>query len=164
MQTQCKQSKLYPRCHTHTITPTLIPFSPPPAPSTDVIYQQLLVNPEMIRFQLGFFIPLYRARILKLLGSSGIDSKASLPPAYVAWRPVTRTLCLLCSQPPHRMFKNPSSGIQLQKGPFPARSCYWSLSCGHSILVSNIVAMEEGLHKGKSSDRPSHIMSQAPPL
>jgi hypothetical protein len=38
---------------------------------------------------------LNRARIFKRLWSPGIDSKASIPPAYVAWRAGTITLFLL---------------------------------------------------------------------
>jgi hypothetical protein len=37
----------------------------------------------------------YRARIFKHLCSPGIDAKASIPPAYVAWRAGTITLFLL---------------------------------------------------------------------
>jgi hypothetical protein len=40
-------------------------------------------------------IVIYRARIFKRLWSPGIDSKASIPPAYVAWRAGTITLFLL---------------------------------------------------------------------
>jgi hypothetical protein len=36
-----------------------------------------------------------RARIFKRLWSPGIDSKTSIPPAYVAWRAGTITLFLL---------------------------------------------------------------------
>jgi hypothetical protein len=36
-----------------------------------------------------------RARIFKRLWSPGIGSKASIPPAYVAWRTGTITLFLL---------------------------------------------------------------------
>jgi hypothetical protein len=36
-----------------------------------------------------------RARIFKRLWSPGIGSKASIPPAYVAWRAGTITLFLL---------------------------------------------------------------------
>ncbi len=38
--------------------------------------------------------------IFKLLRSLGIDSKESIPPAYVAWRAGTTTLFLLGSWPP----------------------------------------------------------------
>jgi hypothetical protein len=38
-----------------------------------------------------------RVRILKLLRSPGIDSKESIPPAYVAWRAGTTTLLILGS-------------------------------------------------------------------
>jgi hypothetical protein len=38
-----------------------------------------------------------RARIFKRLWSPGIDSKALIPPAYVAWRAGTITLFLLCA-------------------------------------------------------------------
>ncbi len=37
----------------------------------------------------------YRAGIVKPLWSPGIDAKASIPPAYVAWRAGTITLFLL---------------------------------------------------------------------
>jgi hypothetical protein len=40
------------------------------------------------------------ASIFKRLWSSGIDSKASIPPAYVAWRAGTITLFLLGAWPP----------------------------------------------------------------
>ncbi len=42
-----------------------------------------------------FFGVFLRARIFKRLWSPGIDSKASIPPAYVAWRAGTITLFLL---------------------------------------------------------------------
>ncbi len=38
-----------------------------------------------------------RARTFKILGSPGIESKESIPPAYVAWRAGTTTLLLLNS-------------------------------------------------------------------
>jgi hypothetical protein len=38
-----------------------------------------------------------RARIFKRLWIPGIDSKESIPPAYVAWRASTTTLFLLGS-------------------------------------------------------------------
>jgi hypothetical protein len=41
-----------------------------------------------------------RDGIFKLLRSPGIDSKESIPPAYVAWRASTTTLFLLGSKPP----------------------------------------------------------------
>jgi hypothetical protein len=41
-----------------------------------------------------------RGGIFKLLWSPEIDSKESIPPAYVAWRTGTRTLFLLGSWPP----------------------------------------------------------------
>ena len=41
-----------------------------------------------------------RDGIFKLLKSPGIDSKKSIPPAYVAWRVGKITLFLLGSQPP----------------------------------------------------------------
>ncbi len=41
-----------------------------------------------------------RDGIFELLSSPGIDSKESIPPAYVAWRAGTTTLYLLGSQPP----------------------------------------------------------------
>ncbi len=49
----------------------------------------------------------YGARIFKLLRGPRIDSKASIPPTYVAWRAGTTTLFL---PSPHRSFKNSSSG------------------------------------------------------
>jgi hypothetical protein len=42
-----------------------------------------------------FMCGMYRARIFKRLWSPGIDSKAPIPPAYVAWRAGTITLFLL---------------------------------------------------------------------
>jgi hypothetical protein len=44
-----------------------------------------------------------RARIFKRLWSPGIDSKASIPSAYVAWRAGTITLFLLGANP-YRFF------------------------------------------------------------
>jgi hypothetical protein len=40
------------------------------------------------------------AGIFKPLWSPGIDAKASIPPAYVAWRASTITLFLLGAYPP----------------------------------------------------------------
>ncbi len=54
----------------------------------------LHVHSYMLRFTHPAFAKTqckYRARILKLLRSPGIDSKASIPPAYVAWRASTRS-------------------------------------------------------------------------
>ncbi len=49
---------------------------------------------------------LHRARIFKLLMSPRIDSKESIPPAYVAWRAGTTTLFYSYSVPsPHRLLK-----------------------------------------------------------
>ncbi len=42
--------------------------------------------------------------IFKLLMSPGIDSKASIPSAYVAWLTGTKTLCYMVP-------KNPSSAV-----------------------------------------------------
>jgi hypothetical protein len=48
------------------------------------------------------------AGIFKPLWSPGIDAKASIPPAYVAW--LAGTITLFLSVPsPHRFFKNSSS-------------------------------------------------------
>ncbi len=44
--------------------------------------------------------PPARARIFKLVRSPEIDSKESIPPAYVAWRAGTTALFLLGSYPP----------------------------------------------------------------
>jgi hypothetical protein len=41
--------------------------------------------------------PMIRARIFKCLWGPGIDSKDSIPPAYVAWRAGTITLFFLGS-------------------------------------------------------------------
>ncbi len=49
------------------------------------------------------------ARIFKRLWSPGIDSKASIPLAYVAWRAGTITLFLLGAYSPHRFFISSSS-------------------------------------------------------
>jgi hypothetical protein len=48
-----------------------------------------------IVFRLYISQMLYRAGIFKPLWSPGIDAKASIPPAYVAWRAGTITLFLL---------------------------------------------------------------------
>jgi hypothetical protein len=48
-----------------------------------------------ILFLSGGYIHMCRARIFKRLSSPGIDSKASILPAYVAWRAGTKTLFLL---------------------------------------------------------------------
>ncbi len=53
---------------------------------------------------------LFRARIFKLLRSPRIDSKESIPPAYVAWRAGTPILLLLGSQP-HKIVKNSSTAL-----------------------------------------------------
>jgi len=50
-----------------------------------------------------------RARILKLLGSLTMDSKKSIPPAYVAGRPV-RQLYSYSVPSPNRLFKNFRTG------------------------------------------------------
>ncbi len=47
-----------------------------------------------------------RARIFKLLRGPGIDSKESIPPAYIAWRAGTTTLFLYLVPSPLRLFKN----------------------------------------------------------
>jgi hypothetical protein len=52
----------------------------------------------------------YRARIVKLLRSPGINSKASIPPAYVAWRASTRYPYSYSVRSPHRLSKNSSTG------------------------------------------------------
>ncbi len=62
------------------------------------------------------------ARILKLLRSSGIDSKESFSSAYLAWRAGTITLFPLLIPSLHRMFKNSSSVY-----PPPL---YTTLACG----------------------------------
>jgi hypothetical protein len=54
----------------------------------------------------GYSFKFTRARIFKCLWSPGIDFKASLPPAYVAWRAGTITLFLLGAYSPHRFLKN----------------------------------------------------------
>jgi hypothetical protein len=50
--------------------------------------------------------------ILKLLRSPEIDSKESIPQAYVAWRAGTRTLFLLGSWPPIDCSKIPAQATQ----------------------------------------------------
>jgi hypothetical protein len=58
----------------------------------------------------------FRARIFKLLMKPRIDSKKSIPQAYVAWRAGMITLCLPGSSVPssHRLFKNSSTGLFLR--------------------------------------------------
>ncbi len=46
-----------------------------------------------------------RDGIVKPLGSRGIDSKESIPPAYVAWQAGTTTLIPLNSEPPQIVLK-----------------------------------------------------------
>jgi hypothetical protein len=53
--------------------------------------------PSSSNFSLVFFIVNNWARIFKLLRSPGIDSKESIPPAYIAWRAGAITLFLLGS-------------------------------------------------------------------
>jgi hypothetical protein len=48
----------------------------------------------------GLFCVFIRAGIFKPLWSPRIDAKASIPPAYIAWRAGTITLFLLGAQPP----------------------------------------------------------------
>ncbi len=71
-------------------------------------------EPRLIHIRsLAFFnrsVPFVRifliwALIWKLIRSPGIDSKKSIPPAYVARRAGTTTLFLLVPSP-HRLFKN----------------------------------------------------------
>ncbi len=50
-----------------------------------------------------------RARIFKLLGSLTMDSKKSIPPAYVAGRPVRQPYSYSVPSP-NRLFKNFSTG------------------------------------------------------
>jgi hypothetical protein len=50
----------------------------------------IYIQPELMNVRLQF-----RAGIFKPLWSPGIDAKASIPPAYVAWRAGTITLFLL---------------------------------------------------------------------
>jgi hypothetical protein len=52
-----------------------------------------------------------RARIFKLLRSARIDSKDSVPPAYVAWRGPVRQPYSYSVPNPHRLFKNSSTGL-----------------------------------------------------
>jgi hypothetical protein len=51
--------------------------------------------PATVIFIIKYKILSARARIFKHLWSPGIDSKASIPPAYVAWRAGTIVLFLL---------------------------------------------------------------------
>ncbi len=51
---------------------------------------------------------LIRARIFKLLRSPGINSKESIPPAYVAWRTGAKALFLLGSEAPIGCLKMPA--------------------------------------------------------
>jgi hypothetical protein len=46
-----------------------------------------------------------RAGIFKPLWRPGIDAKASIPPAYVAWRDGTITLFLLGASPPKKIYR-----------------------------------------------------------
>jgi hypothetical protein len=66
------------------------PKQPPPLPPP---INPLWNNGDRLRP----FIRLNRGRIFKRLWSPGIDSKESIPPAYVAWRAGTISLYLLGS-------------------------------------------------------------------
>jgi hypothetical protein len=54
-----------------------------------------------------------RDGIIKLLKSPGIDSKESIPPAYVAWQAGTTILILLGSKPSIDCSKIPAQGPYL---------------------------------------------------
>ncbi len=56
----------------------------------------------------------YRARISKLLRSLGIDSKESIPLAYVAWRRYDNPISYSVPSP-HRLFKNSSTGVKVRQ-------------------------------------------------
>jgi hypothetical protein len=59
----------------------------------EVVLGEVSVEHVAERDGLGFLhLQADRARIFKLLGSQGIDSKESIPPVYVAWRAGTTTL------------------------------------------------------------------------
>ncbi len=55
---------------------------------------------ELLYIDIPMSKVLVRARIFKLFKSPRIDSRESIPPAYVAWRAGTTTLFLLGSKTP----------------------------------------------------------------
>ncbi len=59
---------------------------------------------------------IYWAGIFKPLWSPGIDAKASIPPAYVAWRAGTITLFLLGGLAPIDFLKIPALYFETGKG------------------------------------------------
>ncbi len=65
-----------------TPPPNALPLNLPPPPNQETMSGRVLIERTTPRF---LHFPT-RARIFKLLRSPGIDSKESIPPAYVAWR------------------------------------------------------------------------------
>jgi len=57
---------------------------------------------------------LYRARICKRLRSPGIDSKESIPPAYVAWRAGTSKSVVVPACQAGNRFPGSSKGLQIR--------------------------------------------------
>ncbi len=66
-----------------------------------------------------------RARIFKRLWNPGIDSKASIPPAYVAWRAGTITLFLYSMPSPHTFFKHSSTEFMIIAPLYPPLQQDW---------------------------------------
>jgi hypothetical protein len=71
-----------------------------PAHQGSLLYTTGLRKLREMRERWGGWNHLTREGIFKLLRSSGIDSKESIPPVYVTWRAGTTTLFLLGSWPP----------------------------------------------------------------
>ncbi len=82
----------------NTKRPTLVFFLALTKPLKS--YSPLCQNQRILKREIE-----HRDGILKLLRSSGIDSKEQIPPAYVVWRASTTTLFLLGSQPPQIALK-----------------------------------------------------------
>jgi hypothetical protein len=70
----------------------------------------------------------------KGLRSPRINSKESIPPAYVAWRASTTTLYSYSLPSPHRLFKNSSTGPKL--APVVLYNSTILMSMPHELPVS----------------------------
>ncbi len=87
---------------------------------------------------------LNRARIFKRLWSPEIDSKASIPPAYVAWR--AGTIILSYSVPsPHRLFKN-SSSVQETRGDAATKEEIYIGAAARHMNSFNLLKLETQLN------------------
>ncbi len=86
---------------------------------------------------------LFRYGIFKLLRSPGIDSKESIPPAYVAWRVGTTTLFLLEFLAPINRSKIPALGVLFlnKTALFQKRKKYALLYCNLGEVIRSRCSM-----------------------